>query len=196
VAIALHWIVAMLVVVQFAWGWGMQEIPKQPPGVRADAFNVHKSVGLTIFALMLLRLGWRLRHPPPPLPHLPQWQRMFARGNHAILYTALIVMPVAGYVGSAFSGHPVKAFGVTLPAWGWKDDAIKAAMSTVHLVTSWVLLGAFVLHIAAAIKHALIDRDRVLHRMLVGRAAPPLAATNSQRATTPRANTRSRPEST
>lgn len=165
VAIALHWLVAALVLVQIAWGWGMQEIPKQPPGLRADAFNVHKSIGLTILVLMVVRLAWRLRHPPPPLPEMPQWQRILARGNHAVLYIALFVMPVAGYLGSVFSGYPVKAFGITLPAWGWRDDTIKSTMSAVHLATSWVLVAAIALHLAAALKHALVDRDGLLRRM-------------------------------
>ncbi|HEY5861915.1 MAG TPA: cytochrome b/b6 domain-containing protein, partial [Casimicrobiaceae bacterium] len=67
-AIALHWIIALAVIAQFTWGWVMLTIPKQPPGLRADAFNLHKSVGLTILALMILRALWRWRHPAPPLP--------------------------------------------------------------------------------------------------------------------------------
>ena len=68
VAVVLHWLVAALVVAQVSWGWWMQTIAKQPPGVRADAFNLHKSIGLVMLALTLVRLGWRLAHPPPPLP--------------------------------------------------------------------------------------------------------------------------------
>ena len=66
-AIVLHWAIAAIVIAVFAWGWWMQEIPKQPPGPRADAFNLHKSVGLAVLLLMLVRVGWRLLHPPPPL---------------------------------------------------------------------------------------------------------------------------------
>src|SRR3954453_12848306 len=117
-AIALHWVIAIAVVVQFTWGWSMQAIAKQPPGLRADAFNVHKSIGLTILALMLLRALWRWRNPPPALPAMPAWQASLARITHVTLYVALFVMPLAGYLGSAFSGYPVKYFGVTLPAWG------------------------------------------------------------------------------
>ena len=60
VAVALHWLIAAIVLVQITWGWSMQQIPKQPPGLRADAFNMHKSIGLVLLALMLIRLGWRL----------------------------------------------------------------------------------------------------------------------------------------
>ena len=164
-AIALHWLVALLVIVQVAWGRGMQEIGNEPRGLRADAYNVHKSIGLAILALMLVRLGWRLAHPPPPLPAMARWQRRLAAGNHALLYAALFVMPIAGYLGSVFSGYPVRAFGMTWPAWGWKDDAIKGAMSAVHLYTSWVLVAAIALHVAGALKHALVERDRLLQRM-------------------------------
>ena len=168
-AVALHWLVAALVVGQFAWGWWMQEIPKQPPGLRADAFNLHKSIGLVIFALMLVRLGWRIAHPAPPLPAMPSWEAWLARATHALLYVALIAMPVSGYLGSVFSGYPVKWFGLTLPAWGWKDPVVKDAMSAVHLTTSWILLGATVLHIAGALKHVLAG-DGVVARMMFRRA--------------------------
>src|SRR4029079_6811662 len=73
-AIVLHWVIAGLVCVQFAWGWWMQDIPKQPVGPRVDAYNLHKSFGMVLFALMLLRLGWRIGHPAPPLPAMPRWQ--------------------------------------------------------------------------------------------------------------------------
>jgi len=168
-AIALHWVVALAVIVQFTWGWVMQTIPKQPPGLRADAFNVHKSVGLTILALMILRALWRWRHPAPPLPAMPAWQATTARANHAVIYVCLFLMPLAGYLGSVFSGYPVKFFGIALPAWGWKDDAIKNAMSVLHFSVSWVLLAAIALHVAAALKHWIWDRDGLVARMGLGR---------------------------
>jgi len=168
-AIALHWIVALAVIVQVTWGWVMQTIPKQPPGVRADAFNVHKSIGLTILALMIVRTLWRWRHPAPPLPAMPAWQALLARTTHGAIYACLFLMPLAGYLGSVFSGYPVKYFGVTLPAWGWKDDAIKNAMSVAHFAVSWVLVAAVVLHVAGALKHWLWNRDGLVARMGIGR---------------------------
>ena len=163
-AVALHWLVAALVVAQFAWGWWMQEIPKQPVGPRVDAFNLHKSVGIAILALTLVRLGWRLAHPPPPLA-LPAWEARLAHAVHVLLYVVLIVQPLSGYLGSVFSGYPVKLFGVVMPSWGWKDDGIKELMSAVHLVDSFVLLGLVALHVAGAAKHA-ADGSGVLRRML------------------------------
>jgi cytochrome b561 len=171
VAIALHWIIALLVIAQFAWGWWMQTIPKLPAGGRADAFNLHKSVGLTILALMLVRLWWRAGHPPPPLPSMPPWQATLARITHWALYAALLLQPLCGYLGSVFSGYPVKYFGAALPSWAAKNDALKDLLSQVHLALSWVIAAAVLLHVAGALKHVLIDRDRLLARMGIGRAA-------------------------
>jgi cytochrome b561 len=167
-AVILHWLIAALVVGQFAWGWLMQDIPKSPPGLRADAFNFHKSVGLCLLALMLFRLGWRIAHPPPPLPAMPAWQARLAKVTHVALYAALLVMPTAGYLGSVWSGYPVRWFGITLPAWGTPDPALKDAMSDVHAVTSWVLLSLVTLHVAGALRHALRG-DGVLARMSLAR---------------------------
>ena len=169
VAIALHWLIALLVIVQFAWGWWMQEIPKQPAGPRVDAFNLHKSVGMTILALMVLRILWRVGHPPPPLPAMPVWQARAAGLTHVLLYAALVIQPLAGYLGSEFSGYPVKYFGITLPGWAGKNAALKDLLSAVHLATSWVIAAAVAVHVAAALKHALVDRDGLLARMGIGR---------------------------
>jgi cytochrome b561 len=184
-AVALHWLIAAVVVAQIAWGWFMQEIPKMPPGLRADAFNVHKSIGLCIFALMLVRLGWRLAHPSPPLPRMARWQRRAATLTHGALYASLFVMPIAGYLGSVFSGYPVKWFGITLPGWYPKAPLLKAWMSDVHLFTSVVLVSLVALHVAAALHHAWRG-DGVMARMTFGgsnarkpvnaRAAAPLRA--------------------
>jgi cytochrome b561 len=170
VAVALHWLIAAVVAAQVGWGWLMQQIPKSPPGLRADAFNVHKSIGLCILALMLVRLGWRLAHAPPALPPMPRWRARAAKLTHVALYAALIVMPLAGYLGSAFSGYPVKWFGLTLPAWAPASPALKTLMSNVHLVTSIVLVSLIALHVAAAIEHALRG-DGVLARMSFGARA-------------------------
>ena len=87
-------------------------------------------------------LTWRWTHPAPPMPPMPKWQAHLARLTHVVLYVALFVMPLAGYLGCVFSGYPVKYFGMTLPAWGWKDNGLKDLMSAVHFATSWVLAGA------------------------------------------------------
>jgi len=173
VAIALHWIVATLVIGQFALGWLMPEIAKQPPGARAAAFNFHKSLGPTLLALMLLRLTWRLTHKPPALPAaMPAWQSRLAHGTHWLIYATLIALPLVGYLGSEFSGYPVKYFGIALPAWLGKNPQAKDLMSLAHLTLTWVLAGAVTLHLAGVVKHGLVDNDGLLARMGIGRSKP------------------------
>jgi cytochrome b561 len=169
-AIVLHWVIALAVIGQVVLGWWMQEIPKLPVGPRANAFNLHKSIGMTILVLMAIRLAWRASHRPPLLPSMPAWQVRAAHFNHWLLYACLLVQPLTGYIGSAVSGYPVRYFGMVLPAWAAKNDALKDLLSAVHLVTSWVLVCAIVLHVAAALKHHFVDRDGLLRRMWVMRA--------------------------
>ena len=194
-AIVLHWLIATLVLLQFPWGWWMQTIPKQPVGPRVDAYNLHKSIGLTILVLALVRLAWRLRHRPPPLPHLPRWQRSVAWINHGVLYGVILAMPIMGYLGSAFSGYPVKYFGWVLPAWSARNDALKDLMSTGHFAVSWVLLAAVVLHLAAVIKHTREGGRWLLARMgwrrpRAGRAASRRREVAASRSAIPSARSR------
>jgi cytochrome b561 len=169
VAVALHWAIALLALFQIGLGWWMLDIPKSPPGLRAGWFNVHKSIGITIGLLMLARLGWRLRHAPPPLPAaLPRWQARAARLSHRLLYAALIVQPVVGYLGSSFTRYPVKYFGVTLPHWGWDAPALKQLCSNVHFALACLITALVALHIAAALRH-LLAHDGIFQRMWLRR---------------------------
>ena len=164
-AIVLHWLIAAAVIVLIGWGWWMQTIPKLPAGPRVDAFNLHKSIGMTVLLLMLVRIGWRARHLPPPFMPMPRWQAQLAQAVHVLLYVCLIVQPLSGYLGSAFSGYPVRFFGIALPAWAPKYDILKDAFGVVHLVNSWVLVGALALHVAGTVKHALLERDGSFRRI-------------------------------
>ena len=96
---------------------------------------------------------------------MPAWQARAARTVHALLYVCLFVQPLSGYLGSAYSGYPVKFFGATLPSWALADAAVKEAMSQIHLGNSWVLVVALLLHLAGTLKHALIDRDGSFRRI-------------------------------
>jgi cytochrome b561 len=165
-------VTAALVIAQIGWGWWMQEIPKQPVGPRADAFNLHKSVGLTLLVLMIVRLAWRLAHRPPPMPPMPAWNVRLAHANHAVMYGALFALAIGGYLGSAWSGYPVKFFGLTLPAWSGAHPLLKDYASDVHLAVAWLLAVAFALHVGGTIKHALVDRNGMLGRMWLPRREP------------------------
>jgi cytochrome b561 len=158
-------VVGLAIFAQFALGWWMLEVPKDPPGLRAGWFNLHKSIGITLAAFVLLRLLWRLSHPGPALPaSLPRMQRVAAAATHWALYACMLVMPLSGYLGSSFSGYPVKYFGSTLPSWGWEWPAAKALLSNVHLAAAWLLAALIALHVVAALWHAL-HRDGLFSRM-------------------------------
>jgi cytochrome b561 len=166
-AVWLHWVVAVAILGQLALGWWMQEIPKGPDGTRAWWFNLHKSVGMTIAALVLLRLAWRVRTGVPVLPSfMAPWQRKAAAVSHAGLYACMVVLPLSGYLGSSFSGYPVKLFGMALPQWAAAWPAAKDFLSSVHQGAAWLLLGLVLLHVAAAISHALRG-DGIVRRMWV-----------------------------
>jgi len=175
-AVVLHWLIAALLLAEAVQGWWMQEIPKQPPGLRADQFNLHKSFGLVLLALVLARLGWRLLYPPPSMAGVARWQLRLAKINHAILYLAMFALPLSGYLGSVYSGYPIRWFGIPLPAWGSANPAVKDLMSTVHWTVSWILVASTLLHIAGAFKHELAG-ERVLARMAWRRGSRSTGAT-------------------
>ena len=127
VAVALHWLIALLISFQVALGWWMQTIPKSPPGIRAGWFNFHKSIGITLALLVLFRIGWRLLHAPPQLPTcVAHWQRIAASWNHRALYACMLILPLSGYLGSSFTRYPVRYFGIALPRWGWDWPALNS----------------------------------------------------------------------
>jgi cytochrome b561 len=163
--IVMHWAIALAVVALVILGWWMQTIPKEPVGPRADAYNLHKSIGLAALALMALRLAWRATHRPPRLPPLPPWQERAARAVHALLYLLMFAAALSGYLGSAVSGYPVKFFGLTLPAWAPAHAGLKEACSVVHLYSSWILAGVIAVHLGATLYHQWVLRDGLLWRM-------------------------------
>jgi cytochrome b561 len=163
--IVLHWLIAALLFGQIAFGWFLESIPRGIP-LRGFYVNVHKSTGLTLALLILVRILWRLTHPAPPLPaFMPAWERVTARWTHWALYGCMLLMPVSGYVASNFSQYGVKLFNVmTLPPWGINDHRIYGVFNTTHVVTSYLFVTLIALHLLGAIRHAL-HRDGVVSRM-------------------------------
>ncbi len=169
---ALHWLVALAVAGQIGLGWFLDEVPRGTPD-RTLWINLHKSTGIVLGILILLRLAWRITHKPPPLPlTMPRWERLAASTNHALLYVCLVGMPLAGYIASNHSRFGIRFFGIPLAPWGRDDRAIYSVFNGLHEVLSWLLVALIALHLAAALKHALIDRDGVLQRMLPGKRLP------------------------
>lgn len=165
VAIALHWLLAVLILGQIAFGWYLRDVPRNTPA-RTVVVNLHKSTGLTIGLFILVRLGWRLTHKAPPLPaSLPAWQRRAARASHFALYACMIAMPATGYLASNFSKFGIKYFNaVLLPPWGIDHRGLYALFNTTHVVTSYVFVALIVVHVAAALRHLYLA-DGVFARM-------------------------------
>jgi cytochrome b561 len=164
-AVALHWIVAALVIIAIALGWTMTDMVFSPLKLRL--FNWHKWVGITVLALMFVRILWRLWHPPPaPLP-MPAWQRLSAQVLHGVLYLMLLVQPLTGWIYSNASGIPVVYLGlIPLPNLVGKNKALDDVVKEIHGTGGWVLAVIIGLHVLAAIKHHFVDRDDTLRRML------------------------------
>lgn len=165
-AIALHWVIALLIIGMLCLGYYMVDIPKGIPG-RAVYFNLHKSLGVLAGALILLRLGWRLAHPPPPLPR--GTSRLMARAaqcSHGLLYLCMILQPATGYLSSSFNKYGIKLFGVALPNWAWEDNHLRELFMTYHQLIAIAFIAVIVIHVLAACKHLLLDRDRIFGRML------------------------------
>ena len=168
-AIALHWLIALVILVQIPFGWYLGEIPTGTPA-RGWYVNLHKSVGITLGVVILLRVWWRWSHPPPEQPGwLPRWQRVGASASHVALYACMLIMPLTGYVASNFSKWGVKYFNaVQFPPWGVEDQRIYAFFNGAHRVTSYIFIALIVAHLAAALWHA-CRRDGILRRMSVAR---------------------------
>jgi cytochrome b561 len=165
-AIALHWLIALLLLGQFAFGLMLEDIPRGTPE-RGLYVNLHKSSGIVIGLLIVLRIAWRLSHRPPPLPAaMPAWQRLAARFSHAALYLCMLALPLSGYLASNFSKHGIKFFNIVrLPPWGPDDKTLYAFFNSTHHVAA-LLLALFVgVHVLAVVKHMLIDHDGLLWRM-------------------------------
>lgn len=164
-AIALHWLIALIILVQIPFGWSLEQIATGTPA-RGWYVNLHKSVGLTLGVAIVVRICWRWFHPPPTLPDwMPRWQRIGASASHVALYACMLIMPLTGYLASNFSKWGVKYFNaLQLPPWGVDDERIYALFNGTHVATSYIFLALIVAHSASAVRHA-SRHDGILQRM-------------------------------
>ena len=166
VAIAFHWLLALLICASFAVGLYMTSLAFSPQ--RLKLYNWHKWAGVTILALSALRLLWRLTHAAPALPNsMPRWQKLASHVSHGALYVFFFAVPLTGWAYSSAAGFPIVWFGILpLPDFVDKSRELGEAIKPFHWIAAYGLASLVVLHIAAACKHHFIDRDSVLKRML------------------------------
>jgi cytochrome b561 len=166
VAQSLHWIIAALIVVQFTLAYTAADLPL---GVHKLAVLArHKSFGMTVFMLAIVRVAWRAGHRPPELPaDMTSVERALARGTHVALYVLIFVMPLTGWMMSSAKNYSVSWFDLfTWPNLIGKNEHAFEILRTTHHTLGAILLGVAILHILAALKHHFWNKDDVLRRML------------------------------
>jgi cytochrome b561 len=172
-AILLHWLLALGLIGLLIFGWYMVGLSFSP--AKLKYYNWHKWAGVTILVLSVLRLLWRITHRPPALPArmaaaMPRWQHVAHHGVHHLLYVLFFAVPLIGWAYSSAAGFPIVWFGVwQLPDFVAPNPALAETLKPLHMVAAYTLATLIALHIAAALKHQLIDRDGLLRRMWPGR---------------------------
>lgn len=166
-AIALHWVMALLIVCAFALGWVMTGIPGITPN-KLRYYAWHKWIGVTIFGLAVLRVAWSATHRAPALPPgMSRWQRAAAQGAHVLLYFLMFAVPITGYLFSCAANVPVVYLElVRLPMLIGPDPVLKPILRLVHVALNYTLSALVAVHVAAALKHHWLDRDGLLARMI------------------------------
>lgn len=168
-AMLMHWLVGLLLLGQISFGWLLSQYARGTPE-KAMAINLHKSSGLVLALLVVIRILWRLRHRPPAYPAwLTAQQARLIRAGHGVLYFCMIAMPLTGYLASNFSRHGINFFNAyPLPPWGTDDKSIYGLLNGAHDVLAFVFTAAVIGHIALALYHRIIARDGLSARMMPG----------------------------
>jgi cytochrome b561 len=166
IAIVLHWLIGVALIGQMTFGFLLDDIAPRNTPARGAVINLHKSFGIVLGVLIVARLIWRLRHPPPPWPvSMPIWQQKLALWTHRALYACMLLAPLAGFTASNFSKHGVKFFGIAMPPLGPDVPGVYKFLSGVHVAVGWTLAALIVVHAVAALKHLWWDHDAVFARM-------------------------------
>lgn len=185
-AVFLHWLIAIGIFGMFALGWYMSDLPKEAPkqmaydlfdwGIytwqlteevspRSFYFNLHKSIGVTIFALIIIRILWRFTHKPPALlSSYKATERKLATYAHYLLYALMVALPFSGLKTAIYSKYGVKWFGMNFIA-GVDDKAVRDFYKEAHEIVGIIILVIIAIHILGALKHKFIDKDETLKRM-------------------------------
>lgn len=165
-AVWFHWLLGIALLGQIAFGFLLDEIAPRATPERSGVVNLHKSIGIVLGLLIVLRIVWRLSHASPPWPAvMGEMERRAARTVHVALYVCMVVMPLSGYIASNFSRFGITFFGFAWPPWGPPLPSVYAFFGLVHVTTAMVFTVLIAGHVLAALKHA-FDRDGVFGRML------------------------------
>jgi cytochrome b561 len=179
-AICLHWAVAILAIFMLVLGYVMVWVPRETP-LRGPLFDLHKSLGMIVFLLMISRLAWRLRYRPPALAGVPRATVILALTVHWLLYGLLLLQPLTGYLASAFGSYGVAFFGLPAAPFIAPNPAARAGLLTAHHVLAWLLTALAGLHVLAAWLHHAQRRPDIAARMSVRRVGGEVRAPHDRR---------------
>jgi cytochrome b561 len=165
VTILLHWGTALFIFAAFPLGIYMADLELSP--TKLQLFSYHKWLGVTVFFLVAVRLGWRAGHPAPaPIAGMPRWQEVSSVAIHHLLYLFMIVVPISGWLMSSAKGFQTVWFGILpLPDLLHKNKELGDLLEEVHGFLAFSMGLLIAVHFAAALKHQLIDKDGLMMRM-------------------------------
>lgn len=178
---SLHWLIVILLLVIAYIGLTMGDLPNGPRKI--NLYALHKSIGLTILALVFVRLAWRLyAGAPTAVAGTPRWQHRLAALTHLAIYALMFAIPISGWVLNSSAGYPLQWFKlINLPAIAGKNESLHHLAEDLHETFFWILVVLVVVHAAAAFYHHLFQNDDTLRRMLPARRrAAPLPASPSE----------------
>ena len=174
-AVLLHWLIAIGIFINIKYGLSFDDLKDAQLRTAIDA---HKSIGISVLGLVLLRILWRVGHQPPALPaETRPWERKLSTATHHSLYLLMVLVPLLGWLhDSAWKGaatHPLVLFNAVpwfrIPLFGGLGpialDQVHGLLGDAHSALSWVLMAALVLHVAGALKHQFVDKQKSLQRM-------------------------------
>jgi len=162
-----HWIMAVAIIAMFALGLWMVTLDYYSP-YYYGAPHVHRSVGILLLILLVLRFGWRLANPKPDDSELSRLERAASRAVHWGFYPLLFALMVSGYLISTADGHSINVFNwFSVPALVHKKG-LEDTAGEVHEILAYVTIGVVVIHAVASLKHHFVDRNRILTRMWSG----------------------------
>ena len=165
IAKSLHWLMALGIIGNGILGLIMHEMPRGM--TKLSTFAIHKSIGLTVLALLVLRVCWRLIDRKPRDESMPRWQRVAAHTTHAVLYLFMLAIPLSGWVYNSAHGYPLQWFKwFNLPALVEANDELSELAGESHELLFWLLIAVLAAHVGGALVHHLFERDNTLLRML------------------------------
>jgi len=176
-AMILHWLIAVLIIGQVIGGLAMTKILSTSSSLTFEVYQLHKSFGITILLLSVIRLGWRLTHRPPALPTaMPDWQKQVSRLTHIAFYGFIILIPLSGWAMVSVSPYNIPTVLFDVIAWPhlpfWEEASDKKALENlfkeIHEYLGLAMVALLLVHIGAALKHHFKDKDIVLARMMPG----------------------------